>query len=214
MKLLKKPLVGLVTCTLAYVLTITASVLNPAEAYTLYVNGSSNSGYTYSTNYTKTYKQDYIQVTTYDYTAPSYTDNTDYQAPSTSAPDSGAASYTDQELDLLARLITAEADSESYNTKVAVGAVVLNRVDSPLFPNSLAGVIYQIDSTGRYQFEPVLNGWINVKASPDAIRAAKEALSGTDPTKGALYFFESWVPNKFLKSMPVSIVLDSFTFAF
>lgn len=127
---------------------------------------------------------------------------------------SGTASYTAQELDLLARLITAEADSESYLTKVAVGAVVLNRVESTLFPNSLAGVIYQVDSTGRYQFEPVLNGWINVKASPDAINAAKEALSGADPTKGALYFFESWVPNKFLQSRPVSIVLDSFTFAF
>lgn len=127
---------------------------------------------------------------------------------------SSTASYTAQELDLLARLITAEADSESYKTKVAVGAVVLNRVESSLFPNSLAGVIYQVDSTGRYQFEPVLNGWINVKASSDAINAAREALSGADPTKGALYFFESWVPNKFLQSRPISIVLDSFTFAF
>jgi len=127
---------------------------------------------------------------------------------------SSTAGNTAQELDLLARLITAEADSESYLTKVAVGAVVLNRVKSPLFPNSIAGVIYQVDSTGRYQFEPVLNGWINVKASPDSIQAAREALSGADPTKGALYFFESWVPNKFLQSRPVSIILDSFTFAF
>lgn len=122
--------------------------------------------------------------------------------------------YSAEDLDLLARLITAEADSESYTTKVAVGAVVLNRVKSNLFPNSIAGVIYQVDSGGKYQFEPVLNGWINRPATPDSIRAAKEALSGVDPTSGALYFFESWVPNKFLQSKPVSVVMDSFTFAF
>ncbi|AEF94115.1 cell wall hydrolase SleB [Desulfotomaculum nigrificans CO-1-SRB] len=128
--------------------------------------------------------------------------------------DRGSTPYNARDLDLLARLITAEADSESYLTKVAVGAVVLNRVKSPLFPNSIAEVIYQVDETGRYQFEPVLNGWINVHASPDSIRAAKEALNGADPTKGALYFFESWVPNKFLRSRPVSMVSDSFTFAY
>ena len=124
-----------------------------------------------------------------------------------------STNYSAGDLDLLARLITAEADSESYPTKVAVGAVVLNRVKSNLFPNSIAGVVYQVDN-GRYQFEPVLNGWINVKASPDALRAAKEALSGADPTKGALYFFESWVPNKFLQARPVSMMRDSFTFSY
>lgn len=129
------------------------------------------------------------------------------------AVDRTPANYSAEDLELLARLITAEADSESYQTKVAVGAVVLNRVKSNLFPNSIAGVVYQVEN-GHYQFEPVLNGWINVKASPDAIRAAKEALSGVDPTKGALYFFESWVPNKFLQARPVSMVRDSFTFSY
>lgn len=125
----------------------------------------------------------------------------------------GGTNYSAGDLDLLARLITAEADSESYLTKVAVGAVVLNRVKSNLFPNSIAGVVYQVEN-GHYQFEPVLNGWINVKASPDALRAAKEALSGVDPTKGALYFFESWVPNKYLQARAVSMVRDSFTFSY
>lgn len=125
----------------------------------------------------------------------------------------GGAGYTTGDFDLLARLITAEADSESYLTKVAVGAVVLNRVKSPLFPNTIPGVIYQVDGT-RYQFEPVLNGWINRPATPDSVRAAKEALSGADPTNGALYFFESWVPNRFLQARPVNMILDSFTFAF
>lgn len=59
-----------------------------------------------------------------------------------------------------------------------------------------------------------MNGYINRPVSPDSIRAAKEALGGADPTNGALYFFESWVPSKFLQSKPVSIVLDSFIFAF
>lgn len=116
------------------------------------------------------------------------------------------------DLDLLARLITAEADSESFITKVAVGAVVLNRVASKDFPNSITRVIYHVDETGRYQFEPVLNGWINRPASKESIRAAKEAIKGWDPTNGALYFWESWVKNKFLNSRPVSVILDAFTF--
>jgi LysM repeat protein len=120
--------------------------------------------------------------------------------------------YSDGDLDLLARLITAEADSESYLTKVAVGAVVLNRVKSPLFPNTMAEVIYQVND-GVYQFAPVKNGFINRLATPDSIRAAKEALNGSDPSGGALYFFETWVPSPFLQSLPVSVILDSFTFA-
>lgn len=122
-------------------------------------------------------------------------------------------SISRSDFDLLARIITAEADSESYATKVAVGAVVLNRVESGIFPDSIPGVVYQVDS-GRYQFEPVLNGWINRPASESAKKAASDALSGWDPTNGALYFFESWVPNKFLQARPVSIVMDSFTFSY
>lgn len=127
---------------------------------------------------------------------------------------SGPVNYSRSDVDLLARLITAEADSESYLTKVAVGAVVLNRVKSGIFPNSIPGVIYQVDETGSYQFEPVLNGWINRPASEEARRAALDALNGVDPTNGALYFFESWVPNSWLQSRPVSLILDSFTFTY
>ncbi|MFZ5650579.1 MAG: LysM peptidoglycan-binding domain-containing protein [Bacillota bacterium] len=118
------------------------------------------------------------------------------------------------EFDVLARIITAEADDQSYKTKVAVGAVVLNRVESHLFPETIRKVVYQVDSTGRYQFEPVLNGWINRPASEEAIRAAKDALRGVDPTGGALYFWESWVTNKFLRARPVSTVLGAFTFTY
>ncbi|MCL6448622.1 MAG: LysM peptidoglycan-binding domain-containing protein [Armatimonadetes bacterium] len=126
----------------------------------------------------------------------------------------GRVPYVRSDFDLLARLITAEADSESFLTKVAVGAVVLNRVLSPLFPDTIPEVIYQVDEVGAYQFEPVLNGWINVPPSEEARRAAQAALNGLDPTNGALFFFESWVPNSFLQSRPLSMILDSFTFTY
>lgn len=126
----------------------------------------------------------------------------------------GIADMSSSEFDVLARIITAEADNQSYETKVAVGAVVLNRVKSPLFPNTVRGVVYQVDDTGRYQFEPVLNGWINRPASESAKRAAREALSGADPTGGALFFWESWVKNKYLNSRPVAKVMGAFTFTY
>lgn len=126
----------------------------------------------------------------------------------------GKVSYTRSDFELLARLITAEADSESYVTKVAVGAVVLNRMLSGYFPTTIPDVIYQVDKGGAYQFEPVLNGWINVNPSYMSKLAAQDALNGDDPTQGALYFFESWVPNSFLHSRPVSVKLDSFTFTY
>lgn len=127
---------------------------------------------------------------------------------------SGRVPYTRSDFDLLSRLITAEADSESYSTQVAVGAVVLNRILSGAFPKTISEVIYQVDAGGAYQFEPVLNGWINVNPSPSARKAAQAALNGADPSNGALYFFESWVTNTFLKSRPLSMISDSFTFTY
>ncbi|MBO8128369.1 MAG: LysM peptidoglycan-binding domain-containing protein [Peptococcaceae bacterium] len=118
-----------------------------------------------------------------------------------------------RDFDLLARLITAEADDQPFEVKVAVGAVILNRVKSALFPNTIAGVIYD-RSYGHYQFEPVLNGWINRPASYEALQAARVALSGWDPSWGALYFFEPWVTNRFLHSLPVARDLGAFRFAY
>lgn len=118
------------------------------------------------------------------------------------------------DMDLLARIITAEAANQTYQTQVAVGAVVLNRVKSSLFPNTIRGVVYQVDSGGRYQFEPVLNGWINKPATDSAQRAAREALQGADPTNGALFFWESWVKNSYLNSRPVATVMGAFTFTY
>ena len=114
-------------------------------------------------------------------------------------------SYTAEDRVLLARLIHAEAEGEPYMGKVAVGAVVVNRVKSNAFPNTIKGVIYQIDELGFYQFTPVEDGRIfSATPNQDSYRATDEALSGADPTGGALYFFNpSKISNKWLLSKPV-----------
>jgi N-acetylmuramoyl-L-alanine amidase len=85
---------------------------------------------------------------------------------------------------LLARLIYAEAGAEPYIGKVAVGGVVLNRVQNPKFPKTVAGVIYQ-----PHAFESVSNGIIYRIPSAEAQKAAWDAIRGWDPSGGALYFF-------------------------
>ena len=89
---------------------------------------------------------------------------------------------------LLARAIHAEAEGESYIGKVAVGAVLLNRVKSSSFPNTLSGVIYQ-----SYALESVSNGRFDTSAGAESLKAAKDAINGWDPTYGCLYF---WNPYK------------------
>lgn len=88
------------------------------------------------------------------------------------------------EIWLLARLIHAEAEGEPYIGKVAVGAVVLNRVESPLFPDTVSGVIYEPGA-----FSPVYDGRINLPPDTISLKAAEDALKGWDPTYGALYFY-------------------------
>ena len=95
---------------------------------------------------------------------------------------------TQVDLNLLARLVAGEARGEPYLGKVAVAAVVLNRIKNPQFPNTLSGVIYQ-----PLAFESVANGEIWRPVNVDSQRAAREAVSGWDPTYGSLYF---WNPAK------------------
>lgn len=89
---------------------------------------------------------------------------------------------TDSEL--LARVIRAEAEGEPYTGQVAVGAVILNRIQDPKFPKTLAGVIYQ-----PHAFESVSNGQVNRPANTSTRKAARAAISGWDPSGGALFFF-------------------------
>lgn len=96
--------------------------------------------------------------------------------------------YTSQDLLWLAKIIHAEAKGEPFNGKVAVGAVILNRVDHQEFPKTIFNVIHQRQN-GKYQFQPVANGKIQNKPDQQSIEAAKQALKGKDPTKGSLFFY-------------------------
>lgn len=87
-------------------------------------------------------------------------------------------------LQLLARLISAEARGEPYTGQVAVGAVVLNRVEHPSFPNTISGVIYQAGA-----FSCLQDGQFDQPVADSAYRAAREAMAGADPTGGAIYYF-------------------------
>jgi N-acetylmuramoyl-L-alanine amidase len=107
---------------------------------------------------------------------------------------SSSSSYSDSDVALLARLIYGEARGESYIGQVAVGAVVMNRIKSASFPNTMSGVIYQ-----RYAFTAVDDGQINLTPNATARKAAIDAMNGWDPTYGAIYYYNpvtatsSWI---------------------
>ncbi len=110
---------------------------------------------------------------------------------------SGSSSGTSQssnDLHLLAKCVHAEARGEPYTGQVAVAAVILNRVKSSSFPNTIAGVIYQ-----PYAFTAVDDGQINLEPNSTAYKAAQDALNGWDPTYGCLYYYNprtatsSWI---------------------
>lgn len=103
---------------------------------------------------------------------------------STSAGSGGSASAQSNSVDLLARVISAEARGEPYSGQVAVGAVILNRVEHPSFPNSISGVVYQPGA-----FTCMVDGQINEPVADSAYRAARDALNGVDPSGGAIYYF-------------------------
>lgn len=110
---------------------------------------------------------------------------------------SGEEFYNGDEVLWLARIITAEAGGEPFLGQIAVGAVVLNRVRSPRYPNTIYGVIF--DRVGGVQFEPTLNGRIWCTPGANAVIAAKLALEGTNPVGGSLFFLNpsiaksSWI---------------------
>ncbi len=110
---------------------------------------------------------------------------------------SNNSNYTNSDLYLLAKCIYAEARGESYTGQVAVGAVVLNRVASSQFPNTISGVIYQ-----RHAFTAVSDGQINLEPDKTAMNAASDAMNGWDPTYGCLYYYNpavatsSWIFNR------------------
>lgn len=99
-------------------------------------------------------------------------------------PDGGSSTSQSASVDLLARVISAEARGEPYEGQVAVGAVVLNRIKHPSFPNSLSEVIYQ-----PWAFTCINDGQFDQPVAESAYRAAQDALNGWDPSYGAIYYF-------------------------
>ncbi|MBR0207514.1 MAG: spore cortex-lytic enzyme [Oscillospiraceae bacterium] len=120
---------------------------------------------------------------------------------------SGGGSYGG-DLQLLARIISAEARGEPYQGQVAVGAVVLNRVRHPSFPDTLAGVIYQRDA-----FTAVSDGQFDQPIAESAWRAAQDALNGSDPSGGALYYFNpATATSAWIWSRPTIVTIGNHRF--
>ena len=135
-----------------------------------------------------------------------YAKEADASSISTTKPVTG-----DDMVELLARLINGEARGEPYIGQVAVGAVILNRVKSPKFPNTIAGVIYQ-----NNQFSSVKDGQFDVaiEEGSTVYKAAQEAMNGSDPTGGALYFYNpSKTKSKWLFSLETTTTIGKHNFA-
>ena len=122
---------------------------------------------------------------------------------------SGNSNYAGGDIYLLAKTIHAEARGEPYIGQVAVGAVVLNRVKSSSFPNTISGVVYQ-----PWAFTAVHDGQINLEPNDSAMRAAKDAMNGWDPTNGCLYYFNpATATSKWIWSRKVQLTIGKHKFA-
>ena len=121
---------------------------------------------------------------------------------------SSSAVTNDANVELLARLISAEARGEPYVGQVAVGAVVMNRTRHPSFPSTISGVIYQ-----RGAFSCIDDGQFYQPVADSAYRAARAAISGNDPTGGAIYYYNpAKTTNKWIWSRPVIVTIGSHRF--
>ena len=128
---------------------------------------------------------------------------------SASGSSQGSSRYTDADVMLLARLIYGEARGESYVGQVAVGAVVLNRIKSASFPNTMAGVIYQ-----KYAFTAVDDGQINLTPNATAKKAAQDAMNGWDPSYGALYYYNpATATSQWIFSRKTTVTIGRHVFA-
>ena len=126
-----------------------------------------------------------------------------------SGSSSSNSSYSSSDLYLLAKCIYAEARGEPYIGQVAIGAVVLNRVESSSFPNTIAGVIYQ-----PYAFTAVSDGQINLEPNDTAYKAARDALNGWDPTNGCIYYYNpSTATSAWIWSRPIMLSIGRHNFA-
>ncbi len=126
-----------------------------------------------------------------------------------SGSESSSTNYSDNEVYLLARLIYGEARGESYVGQVAVGAVVMNRIKSASFPNTMSGVIYQ-----SYAFTAVSDGQINLTPNETAKKAARDAMNGWDPTYGAIYYYNpATATSAWIFSRKTTVTIGNHVFA-
>jgi N-acetylmuramoyl-L-alanine amidase len=115
---------------------------------------------------------------------------------------------TDTNINLLARIISAESRGEPYVGQVAVGAVILNRIEHPSFPDTLSGVIYQDGA-----FTAIVDGQFNEPVSDSAYSAARDALNGWDPTGGCIYYYNpAKTSNSFMHSRQTVTVIGNHRF--
>jgi N-acetylmuramoyl-L-alanine amidase len=121
----------------------------------------------------------------------------------------GGGSYTSEaDVMLLARVINGEARGEPYIGQVAVAAVILNRVETSGFPNTLSGVIYQPGA-----FDAVADGQVNLQPKESCIKAARDAINGWDPTGGAIYYYNpKTATNQWIRSRPIVYTVGNHVF--
>lgn len=121
---------------------------------------------------------------------------------------SGSGQYNSNDVYLLAKVIAAEARGESYVGQVAVGAVVLNRVEHSSFPDSIAGVVYQPGA-----FSCVNDSNWSVAPTAESQKAARDAINGWDPSGGAIYYYNpAKTSNQWIRSRPVIVTIGSHLF--
>ena len=127
---------------------------------------------------------------------------------SSSSSSTSSSNVNSSNLNLLSRVVYGEARGESYTGQVAVAAVVLNRVKSSSFPNTISGVVYQSGA-----FDCVSDGQINLTPNETARKAAQDALNGWDPTYGAIYYFNpATATNKWIWSRPMTVTIGKHRF--
>jgi len=120
----------------------------------------------------------------------------------------GYGRFTESEFNLFAKVISAEARGEPYQGQVAVGAVIMNRISHPSFPNTLSDVIYQ-----PLAFSCIADGGINAAVSDSAYKAARESINGSDPSSGAIYYYNPVKStSKWIFSRPVIKVIGKHRF--
>ena len=120
----------------------------------------------------------------------------------------GQGGFSSSDVDLLAKIISAESRGEPYQGQVAVWAVILNRIEHHSFPNTLAGVIYQPGA-----FSCLYDGGVDAAVADSAYRAARDAINGNDPSGGAVYYYNpAKSTNKWIFSRPVITVIGNHRF--